>query len=248
MDCNETQTLLHGYIDGELDVVHSMALAQHLQGCPLCTQTHATQQAMRTALRNADLYYAPPAAFQKNLRAALRRAEPRAARTSWWGQRWLQLGVAFAVGVLLVWHGGWWQQDTGEPLLQDIITGHVRSLMVQHLTDVVSSDHHTVKPWFEGLLDFSPPVPDLAAQGFSLIGGRLDYLDNRPVAALVYRRRQHVINLFVWPGVHATPWRPVTHQGYNLISWSTADLQYWAISTLNMTELQDFVEAVQAAK
>ena len=139
------------------------------------------------------------------------------------------------------------EQDTRQHLSQDIIAAHVRSLMVQHLTDVTSSDQHTVKPWFEGLIDFSPPVPDLAPQGFSLIGGRLDYLENRPVAALVYRRRQHVINLFVWPGTQGSPRRPLTQQGYNLISWSTMDLQYWTISTLNMQELQSFVAALGTA-
>jgi anti-sigma factor RsiW len=135
-------------------------------------------------------------------------------------------------------------------MLQNVIAGHVRSLMVNHLTDVASSDRHTVKPWFEGSLDFSPPVPDLTTQGFPLIGGRLDYLASHPVAALVYRRHQHAINLFIWPITRDTPRQQqhVTRQGYNLITWTTADLAYWAISTLNMAELKTFVSMVASGK
>jgi len=134
-----------------------------------------------------------------------------------------------------------------EHVLQDVIAGHVRSLMANHLTDVLSADQHTVKPWFEGHVDFAPPVPDLTAQGFPLVGGRLDYLDKRPVAALVYRRQQHAINLFVWPALPGVtqPASTVTHHGYNLVQWTIAGMTYWAVSTLNAQEMEVFAHAVQ---
>ena len=126
------------------------------------------------------------------------------------------------------------------PLVEDeIVAGHVRSLLANHLTDVATSNQHVVKPWFNGRIDFSPPVVDLAATGFPLVGGRVDYIGGRVVAALVYRRSGHAINLFVWPA-ETPPEGPSQHDGYNLLRWSAGGLAYWAISDLNPEELRDF--------
>jgi len=181
------------------------------------------------------------------------RADTRAEGWGWlsegWWWRWLSVGAGLAVIVLLVWQRLPVLTGPGaqESFLQEVVSSHVRSLMANHVTDVASSDQHTVKPWFEGKLPFAPPVPDMAAQGFPLVGGRLDYLGNRPVAALVYHRQQHFINLFLWPappdGDHGVTRH--TRHGYHLISGTTADMTYWAVSNLNMRELQEFVSLVQ---
>src|SRR5207245_6608598 len=166
-----------------------------------------------------------------------------------WAWGGLSVAVAMALVVLLVWSSGLVHMRSAmdEHVLQDVIAGHVRSLLANHLTDVLSADQHTVKPWFEGHVDFAPPVPDLTAQGFPLVGGRLDYLDNRPVAALVYKRQQHVINLFVWPAPSsaARPESALTRQGYHLVQWTTAGMIYWAIVTLHASELPTLAPGVQ---
>ena len=134
-----------------------------------------------------------------------------------------------------------------DTLTRELISGHVRSLMANHLADVSSSDKHTVKPWFNGKLDFSPPVENLVEQGFPLVGGRLDYLDNRPVAALVYQRKKHFINVFIWPSTQSseTGTKPVTLQGYRLFQWVRSGMTFWAVSDLEESELQEFVRLLQ---
>jgi anti-sigma factor RsiW len=136
--------------------------------------------------------------------------------------------------------------EPGSSLEDELISSHVHSLLANHLTDVATSDQHTVKPWFNGKIDFSPPVVDLKARGFPLVGGRVDYLKGRVVAALIYRRSGHVINLFIWPA--SGPSVPAgEREGYSLLNWSQAGLNFWAVSDLNEPELkqfqQDFAEA-----
>ncbi len=250
MNCQETQTLIHAYLDGELDLVKSLEIEEHLQGCQACSQTYQNQQALRAALNAGSLYFRSPAPLRKRIQVAVRqadRSEHRAPRVLPW--RWLGAAVSLVVVVLVTWSvtRSLSTPSANDLLAQEVVASHVRSLMPEHLADVASSDQHTVKPWFSGKLDFSPVVEDLANQGFPLVGGRLDYLDNRPIAALVYRYQQHVINLFSWPAVGApdTPVTKDTRQGYHVAHWIKSNMAYWAISDLNETELQQFAQLVQ---
>ena len=251
MTCTETQELIPGYLDGELDLIHSLAMEEHLRTCVNCTRAYHRQQALGTALRTSNLYYAPPPALQQRIQSAIQQAQhaPPTPRTLPW--RGLGFVTALAAVALLVavWLWGSLLPGVSDPLPQEVVASHVRSLMADHLADVASSDQHTVKPWFDGKLDYAPPVIDLAAQGYPLIGGRLDYIADRPVAALVYQRGKHYINLFLWPtaqggagGVQST-----TRQGYNLRHWTEAGMTLWAVSDLNSAELDEFVRLFQQA-
>lgn len=201
------------------------------------------------AIKAGATRYAAPPALRESIVAALNQAEamttagPRRRFQTFW-QQWGAMGAAFACGMLASLALGTFRAlpDEEDRLSQEVIAGHVRSLMASHLSDVASSDQHTVKPWFSGKLDFSPPVYDLAKEGFPLIGGRLDYLDRHSVAALVYRRQQHTINLFVWPAGDgpAREMKLLSRQGFNMTDWSDSGMRFWAISDINPGELQSF--------
>jgi anti-sigma factor RsiW len=247
MSCGERADLLQAYVDGELDLVRSLEMEQHLSQCPDCTAAAESQRALQSALRDPAMYFEPPKHLEKRIRAELGTAE-RVTTTRRFGWRWLAAAAALPsmalAGALLVMSR---TPSAGDLLDQEIVSAHVRSLLANHLTDVSSSDQHTVKPWFDGRLDFSPEVRDLASDGYPLVGGRLDYVGQRTVAALVYRRRQHSINVFVWPepeekggGAGETSTR-----GYNLIRWSRSRTSYSAVSDLNLAELRIFVRDLQ---
>lgn len=252
MNCTETQRLLHAYIDAELDMMDTLEVEQHLQKCPTCLATYNNYQALRTAVKAGSLYFQAPEKLRKHVRSSI----PKANKATWIAQAvsWRGLSVAAALLFVMLFTAWgvtrfWPTYIAGISLPQDVLAAHVRSLMASHLVDVPSSDQHTVKPWFDGKLDFSPSVVDLAAQGFPLVGGRLDYLDNRPVAAVVYRHQKHIINLFIWPASQdeGSETNTTTLQGYHLIHWTESGMTYWAISDLNLDELQKFVQLVQSS-
>jgi anti-sigma factor RsiW len=246
VNCAETRQLLHGYMDGELDLVPHLEIEQHLQGCPACAAAGNEQQTLRTALRDASLSYRAPPRLAERIRASLPRApRPRATHP----RRWLAAAAALVVVALGVWsvlHG--FSGPASDALLaHEVVVNHVRSLMANHLLDVASSDQHTVKPWFNGQVDFAPTVKDLAGDGFVLAGGRLEYLDDHHAVALVYKRREHVINLFLWPAGNAADRAPqrLSAQGYHLVYWTSGGFHCWAVSDLNEKELQEFVRLVR---
>ena len=247
MSCQQTHELLHGYVDGELDLVKSIEIEQHLADCESCTQTYKGLRSLSAVVRNDALLFQPPTDFEKRLRSTLRR-EDKAERKPSALFQWPWLLAATLCGAILIvgfgLAGMFTRQSPDDLLAQEVVASHVRSLMADHLMDVPSKDQHTVKPWFDGKLDFSPTVKDLTAQGFELTGGRLDYIGNRPVAAIVYLRRQHPINLFVWPATAAPVMneKALERQGYNIIRWSNGGMTYWAVSDLNLAELQQFAQ------
>jgi anti-sigma factor RsiW len=249
MSCGDTRELIHGYVDGEVDLAKSLEIEAHLKSCHDCSQTYQGIRDLRSALSRGALRFEPPNNLETRLRSALRQ-ESKPDTNSWFLRwRWVMAGASLVAAAIVIWTIAaiLARPSAGDLLAQEIVASHVRSLMADHLTDVPSSDQHTVKPWFDGKLDFSPPVKDLSPQGFVLTGGRLDYIGNRPVAALVYQRRQHLINLFVWPSTEApaTSEKASVRQGYNLIRWSNAGMAYWVVSDLNLAELQQFVQLLQ---
>lgn len=237
--------LIEAYVDEELDASLRAAVEEHLATCQACAETHARLLEQKAGIKLGAPYYTAPAPVERAVRDAVRRAAAdeagaRGRDTNW---RWLAIAASVLLAMSLAWNVSRLRPGIAENDLvaQGVLSDHIRSLMGTHLLDVPSTDQHTVKPWFNGKLDFSPNVKDFAAEGFPLIGGRLDYLMNRTVAALVYRRRQHVINLFTWPnGSPAIEESPFSRNGYNVVRWTQGGMTYWAVSDLAMNELEQF--------
>jgi anti-sigma factor RsiW len=247
--CTDAQTLIESYVDGELDLVHYVEIEEHLGNCPICAPTHQDALELRSRIREEVPYFRASADLQQRIRAIARekRAETNRSLVPLWA--WsgaIAAVVLFAViTVGLVRRAS--ESSREQMITQEIVADHLRSLMANHLTDVTSTDQHNVKPWFNGKLDFAPPVNDFAPEGFPLIGGRLDYLAGRPVAALVYQRRLHPINLFVWaaPEKYAEKATPQTRQGYSILLWARDGMTYCAISDLAADEMQTFAALLQ---
>ena len=250
MYCNEIADLLHPFADGELDLVRSLAVERHREACPACAAAVKELQALRGALAEPALYHRAPATLRDRVRASLPPASRTRAAARPFPWRSLAIAASLAFVAALTWGTlrGLPLPSADERVAEQVVASHVRSLMLPGRdVDVASSDQHTVKPWFNGRLTFSPPVKQLDGAGFELVGGRLDYLDRQKVAALVYKRRSHVINLFVWPAADrsARPPRTLTVEGYHVIHWSDGDLIYWAASDLNEAELREFVDLIR---
>jgi anti-sigma factor RsiW len=256
---------MDGYLDGELDPITSQKIEQHLEDCRQCEQAYKAHTALAHAISRGAPYYKAPTELRQRVQSSLRDAigvrasrgparENHALLTSPRAERrlvlpeipWNWIALAAAIILAAIVASSFLPRirppASDQFLATQLIASHVRSLMADHLTDVASSDQHTVKPWLDTKLDFAPPVVDLSSEGFPLIGGRLDYLDNRPVAALVYQRRKHFINLFVWPGETgaARPTMAISHEGYQLLHWADPDFNYWAVSDVNANDLQTF--------
>ena len=245
MNCSEAGELLHAYVDGELDVVRAQEVERHLASCAACSRSYENLRSLKSALKSSP-YFKAPAGLRREIRASVIGKEPKpiAGPSAWARLVRIAIPLAAAVGVLLLLMPLLTDLSRDRRLAQEIAANHIRSLMVDHRTDIASSDQHTVKPWFEGKLDFAPPVVDLAQQEFPLVGGRLDYLEGRPAAALVYQRHKHTINLFIWPASNSSSRseKAMMQKGYNLIRWRASGLNYWVISDLNSKELKQFVQ------
>jgi anti-sigma factor RsiW len=246
MTCDEAEILLHALLDGELDAGHAREVEDHIAACPRCAAQLRGLREMHKAVSDTDLRYAAPPALRRRIEAAL----PQPRLTS---RRSLLQGFAFGSAVSALAATGLvaivLRNDDEQRILSEVVSAHLRSLQPGHLTDVVSTDQHTVKPWFNGKLDVAPPVIDLTAQGFTLVGGRLDSIDARALGTVVYRRRSHVINLFVAQTTDAGHRAAKTEavQGFNIRRWSERGLNYWAVSDLAADELAEFGEKFEAA-
>ncbi|MGH7064317.1 MAG: anti-sigma factor family protein [Stellaceae bacterium] len=249
MRCEEARPRLDAYIDGELGEAERAALREHLAGCGECGPEAEAVERLRAGIREAAPLYRAPPELRRQIRSALRREGGAPVATAWRAPGWLAYAASILVAVA-VGSGGTYvltgaqQENT---LANEIIDNHLRSLLGTHLTDVASSDKHTVKPWFAGRTDVSPPGIDLAGEGFPLVGGRLDLVEGKPVPALVYRAGKHIINVFVLPAKKGDLGEAASRRGYTLHHWTEGDIGYWAVSDAAPGELAKFEQAFRAA-
>jgi len=255
MICKDVPDLIQPYTDAELDSGKASALEAHLRDCRDCNRLVEAERNWQRTVQAGMTRFTASDRLRARLAVALAEADGTAAARPP-ARAWRPLAMAASLALAIVTSSGLTAYLTlpGEQdrMVDSVVSGHVRSLMAGHLTDVPSSDQHTVKPWFHGRIDLAPPVDDLAAQGYPLIGGRLDYLDRHPAAALVYQHRQHPINLFV---VAASPTAggddksgsisSLTERGYNVLHWASGGMAFWAVSDLDLGELRGFAHLYQ---
>ena len=260
MNCDECEILLHALVDGELDAGHARDVEAHVATCAGCAEKLAAFRAIRASMASANLKEKAPAHLRSRIEAILPVPPAQAAadavrpkpylqpsRRSFFGGFAVGTALSAAVAATLVFTV--FTGDRERTIADEVVSAHIRSLQPGHLMDVETSDQHTVKPWFDGKVDVAPPVIDLTAEGFTLLGGRLDYIDGVPVASVVYRRHMHVINLFVAQHLGAAHAAVAarTVQGYNVRHWSAQGLEFWAVSDLDGEELGDFTRKISAA-
>jgi mycothiol system anti-sigma-R factor len=253
MACEQSRTVVHAYFDGELDAVRAAEFERHLENCSECVTALETQESLSSAMQRAQLNEKAPEALRQKVLAGIR---PDAASRSSQplvipGRRVQWTWLAAAAAILLLTYAGWRTipalraENYQSVVTAEIVDAHLRSLQPGHLTDVLSTDQHTVKPWFNGKLDFSPPVQDFAGDGFPLQGGRLDVVHGRTIAALVYGRRKHLISVFIQPARQEDqPLRSGSRQGYNWLAWRAAGMEFSAISDVSPADLQQLQHLV----
>jgi anti-sigma factor RsiW len=261
--CDDCETLLHALVDGELDAGHVRDVEAHVAACPSCAARLKSIRAMRDALAGASLRETAPAHLRSRIEAMFPAPVPTYAPAAvpqdgtlyrWWRSSLrsflggFSIGTALSAAVAATLVVGIFRSDQNQQVADEVVSAHIRSLQAGHLMDVVTSDQHTVKPWFNGKLDVAPPVIDLTAEGFTLLGGRLDYIDGEPVGSVIYQRRKHVINLFVAQrlGTARLSVLSKTVQGYNVRHWTEQGLDFWAVSDLAGDELDEFVQKISA--
>lgn len=249
MNCNICQRWLHGYLDNELDTTTATLVAAHLEACPKCKRQYEEMKTLVAQVKEHAPYFEAPASLTRSVFSTLD-AQASPAINIWQViqdrvRHWLApaFSVATLAAAVLLYVATPMNQN---PWVDEAVSEHVRSLMVEHLNDVASSDKHTVKPWFTGKLDFSPPVYDFTAQGYPLLGGRLDYLQHQTVAALTYRRNKHIINVFIRPISDAdSSLKSLSDRGYNIVYWQQNHMRFIAVSDLNMGELMPLAQLIQ---
>jgi len=245
MKCTSEQ-LLELLLDGELAARESVEMREHLAGCSACNGQYRRLEQISRDIRTHVGHYAPPAGLERLVRAALRKAAREERQPSRLLQNWVAVAASVLLFVSIAGNVALLRsRASGRDLLaQEVLSSHLRSLIGTHLVDIPSSDQHTVKPWFNGKLNFSPDVKDFTRQGFPLIGGRIEYFDDRPVAALIYQRRKHFINLFLWPesSSSSSGYSEMTRRGYNLLSWTQSGMTFWLVSDVQTSELEQFAQ------
>ena len=251
MNCRDAEPLLHARLDNELDVAGAIAVDQHLSECRACAAQYAALQNLKQEIADAQLAYALPPKLERKLTS--RFASQPTLFSRFWSQPWqgagALAGVAVCIAALIIVVLLMRNMDGTNAIAAEILDSHLRALQPGHSFDVESSDQHTVKPWFQGKTDFSPPVPDLTNDGFILVGGRVEVIHQQPAAAIVYRRRQHVISLYVSPWIAAET-KPTLQDlgGYHLLHWSHNGMSYWAVSDVASADLRDFANLIDQAR
>jgi len=234
--CVDQEMLLGGLIDGELDAANTAIVEAHVARCEGCREELDRLQAVRNLMRSDGVRHAAPDTLARKI-AVMPELTPKAANENR-VLRWLAPGAVGAIAASLA-MVSFVTPATTAAVDQELVSSHVRSLQPGHLTDVQTTNQHIVKPWFNGRIDFAPPVPELAAQGFPLVGGRLDSIDGKTVPAIVYKRRLHTVNLFVWPTKESGD-RAFVKEGFAVREWSSNGLRFAAVSDIPPSELAQF--------
>lgn len=246
MLCQESKRILGAYVDNEVDLLTGVALEDHVSTCAGCAHDLENQRSLKVLLGNADLRFPCPPGLRQEILESLG-AQQKTSKILRWPVVPFRALIATAAAFVLFLATLFvvYNRQNQNQALDQVVDNHIRSLMVNHLADVPSTDQHTVKPWFNGKINFSPKVQDFNDKGFPLVGGRLDYMENQTVSVLVYKRRQHIINVFNLP--NSAELRPVTSQkrGFNLIHWAADGMEYWVVSDLNAGELQEFASLLR---